>query len=165
MFSFFLISLLYVRPQASRRDLPPHLRASASAGEFAAFIKGVPLQHAAKRAEPSQSEDFVSSARNKISELNSLRVPKSRFWLSAPHLRASASAGEFAAFIKGVPLQHAAKRAEPSKSEDFVSSARNKISELNSLRVPKPRFWLSAPHLRASASAGEFAAFIKGVPL
>ena len=102
-----------------------------------------------------KSEDLVLSARNKISELNSLRVPKPRFWLSAPHLRASASAGKFAAFIKGVPLQHAAKRAEPSQSEDFVSSARNKISEPNLSKKAKSHFCLFPPSCRKAHGWGE----------
>ena len=97
-----------------------------------AFLKGVPFKSAPQRAEPSPSEDFVLSAQNKISETNFLRVPKSHFWQSAPHLpHACGFCGksEFARALRGVPFKSAPQRAEPSPSEDFVLSAQNKISE------------------------------------
>ena len=85
-----------------------------------AFLKGVPFKSAPQRAEPSPSEDFVLSAQNKISETNFLRVPKSHFWQSAPHLPHTCGfcgKSEFAAFIKGVPLKYAAKRENRAPNE------------------------------------------------
>ena len=96
-----------------------------------AFLKGVPFKSAPQRAEPSPSEDFALSAQNKISETNFLRVPEPRFYLKnflekskialldfSPDLpQGFWEEGEFAAFIKGVPLKHAAKREKPPPSE------------------------------------------------
>ena len=113
-----------------------------------AFLKGVPFKSAPQRAEPFPSEDFVLSAQNKISEANFLRVPEPRFYLKnflekskialldfSPDLpQGLREEGEFAAFIKSVPLKHAAKKGRnrrrakrtavsPSKSRKKVLSA------------------------------------------
>ena len=96
-----------------------------------AFLKGVPFKSAPQRAEPSPSEDFVLSAQNKISETNFLRVSEPRFYLKnflekskialldfSPDLpQGFREEGEFAAFIKSVPLKHAAKREKPPPSK------------------------------------------------
>ena len=91
-----------------------------------AFLKGVPFKSAPQRAEPFPSEDFVLSAQNKISEANFLRVPKSHFWQSAPHLPHTCGfcgKSEFARALRGVPF-YARKERKPGaeRSERRVFS-------------------------------------------
>ena len=106
--------------------------AGASAGSFAAYKKGVPRKGARRRGQspPTHGNLFRQLETNFVNTfVKTFAQAKPRFCAAQHNLRASASAGEFAAFIKGVLLQYAVKRAAPFQSEDFVLTAQNKISE------------------------------------
>ena len=118
-----------------------NLRASASAGEFAEFIKGVPLKYSAKRAAPSKSRKIAGVSSKQISWTKKIsRKIQNRTFGFFPQFAARLGGkGWISAIIKRCALKNRGKREKPLpskassgvalKSRLFLLSAQKKKCE------------------------------------